>query len=291
VLFLGIVLALSLASEALAQTPIEGWDEAKFGMTPEELRKAYREEEEYYQDVYVHYQQKKLEKLPWGQRQLVKIIPGSNEGFWNEKKEYWSRKNGGLGYPHTLSNSWLRILEDDATVWPVVFTFVDNKLFNVRIRLGGGRIEVSSWEGVYKGEVEARRELNLKLSKLKKALTNKYGDPLKKKEIEEESEKEVLSPPALFKGSPRASEPIPMVIRRESLTWVDAKGNMLKLESYFEEFRYEERSYNLFSHCEINYFDKELTELWEKKQDQWRKEVAQWEKKGKKLREKGVESF
>ena len=39
--FMGVALALFLASQVLAQTPIDGWDKAKFGMSPEEVERAY----------------------------------------------------------------------------------------------------------------------------------------------------------------------------------------------------------------------------------------------------------
>ncbi|GAH85684.1 unnamed protein product, partial [marine sediment metagenome] len=50
--FMGVALALSLASQALAQAPIDGWDKAKFGMSPGEVETAYDEEmsEKYSED-------------------------------------------------------------------------------------------------------------------------------------------------------------------------------------------------------------------------------------------------
>jgi len=44
VIFIVIALTLFFASQVLAQAPIEGWDKAKFGMSPEEVRTAYSEE-------------------------------------------------------------------------------------------------------------------------------------------------------------------------------------------------------------------------------------------------------
>ena len=39
IIFMSMNLVLFLTSKVLAQAPIEGWDKAKFGMTPEGLKK------------------------------------------------------------------------------------------------------------------------------------------------------------------------------------------------------------------------------------------------------------
>ena len=49
--FVGASLVLFFTSKVLAQTSaIEGWDKAKFGMTPEEVRKIYSAEEKYFEE-------------------------------------------------------------------------------------------------------------------------------------------------------------------------------------------------------------------------------------------------
>ena len=52
VIFLGMTLILFLAFQALGQAPIVYMFKAEFGMTPEELRTAYKEEEENHNNAY-----------------------------------------------------------------------------------------------------------------------------------------------------------------------------------------------------------------------------------------------
>jgi len=52
VIFTGLTLVLFLISSGLAQAPIVYMFKAEFGMTPEELRAAYKEEEENYNNAW-----------------------------------------------------------------------------------------------------------------------------------------------------------------------------------------------------------------------------------------------
>jgi len=149
VFFTELTLFLFLIPLALAQAPIEGWDKAKLGMSPEELKDAYKEEEGYFE-----------------QRPHL-------GDFWTATKENrfgrtlllfgWS---GPL--PYTLYTGELRVLGKEAGLY---FRFVNTKLFEIEIK---GR-------PIYeKAELE---ELKLKL---KNALVAKYGKLIREEQLEEE---------------------------------------------------------------------------------------------------------
>lgn len=288
VILLGVVLAL-LTSQALAQAPIDGWDKAKFGMSPEELREAYGEEEEYYKDTYyqeLDYIEKRyggVDLNRWeskGYKQHKENL-GKYKPFWKETEEYWSREERGFGHPLTLyPRQPFKILGEENT--SITFGFVANKLYNIEITL---RVEIDVFVYILPEShiEEAARKNQMskqKLVALKNALARKYGDSFGKEEEELERKYDSVT---------FGEYMIP--IRREILIWSDAKGNTVKLQSDFEQFRLGQKDYSLLSQFTICYFDKELTELGEKKENQWRKEVAQWEKRGEELRTKGLDSF
>ena len=109
-----------------------------------------------------------------------------------------------------------------------------------------------------------------KLTELKNTLIEKHGDYFKK--IEEEAEQTKV----------------------ETLIWVDENGNRFAVENHFWQRLSAGKFGDIFEGevwLVINYFDKNLTELWEEKQEQWRKKVDEWREIGEKLREKGIESF
>ena len=104
-------LILLLVPQVLAQAPIKGWDKAEFGMSPEELKKAYKEEDEYF-----------LHK------------------FWMEEEDVRSEVNYYYPPPYPLVTILLEVLGED--LW-VEYSFVDNKLFAIEISLLG---EVMDWD-------------------------------------------------------------------------------------------------------------------------------------------------
>ena len=95
------ILTLIFSLQALAKkAEITGWDKAKFGMSPEELKKAYREEEEYFKpDI-----------------------------FWKEKREDKFSHT-----PYILSTSRFIIFREEGRV---IFYFANNKLFEITITDG-----------------------------------------------------------------------------------------------------------------------------------------------------------
>lgn len=267
VVFLGITLVLFFASQALAQMPITGWDKAKFGMSPGELREAYGEEEKYYEDEF--YQELDFIKNyytsdPEKMESELKWKESNKEEFWYERKECWSEEKDGIFYPYQLSNTWLRVFGNYPDF--IHFKFIDNQLFNISISVRTDSLWSLSEEEVHEFILK-RTE---KLTELKNTLIEKYGDCFEK--IEEGAEQ----------------------TRTETLKWVDKNGNILEVKNYYHYFWETSKGWTV---CEgevwymINYFDKNLTELWEEKQDQWRKKVDERRERGEKLREKGIESF
>lgn len=132
-----MILALFLASQVLAQSPIEGWDKAKFGMSPEDLRNAYAEEERFYLEE-EYYRMKDYWKGGWWielkepeeylgtekDKELEDIR--MRDPFWEKQKE-----NEFTYTPYTLHTRKLKVLGGEAEVW---FYFVDNKLFRIKIK-------------------------------------------------------------------------------------------------------------------------------------------------------------
>ena len=268
VVYLGMTLILFLTSQALTQTLITGWDKAKFGMSSGELREAYEEEEKYYEDEF--YQELDFIKNyytsdPEEMEFELKRKESNKEEFWYERKECWSREKDGIGYPYQLSNTWLRVFG----FYPdfIHFKFVDNQLFNISISVEkDSTFSTSPEEEADKFTLKRTEEL----TELKNTLIEKYGDYFEKTEEE--------------KGQTRV----------ETLIWVDENGNTLVVENHFRQRLSAGKFGDIFEGevwLVIDYFDKNLTELWEEKQDQWRKKVEEWRERGEKLREKGIESF
>ena len=74
ILNIAVSLGLFLASQVLAQAPIKGWDKAKFGMSPTELREAYKEEEEYFNQLVAEGYFDEEEKKLWDGIRLFLIL-------------------------------------------------------------------------------------------------------------------------------------------------------------------------------------------------------------------------
>lgn len=146
---LWLSLILLFVSQTIAQVPIEGWDKAKFGMSPEELRDAYKEEEEYFE-----------QKPHLGD-------------FWSVTEENrFGRIHPLFGWsgplPYTLYTGELRVLGEKAGLH---FRFVNTKLFEIEIK----------GKPIYK-----KAELEELKSKLKNILAAKYGKPIREEHLEEE---------------------------------------------------------------------------------------------------------
>ena len=262
--FVVIVLTLSFASQVLAQASIEGWDKAKLGMSPVELREAYEEEERYYEDKFYqeldfikNYYASDLEEM----ESALKWRESSKKEFWYERRECWTKEKDGTGYPYQLSNTWLRAFGHYPDF--IHFKFVDNQLYNISIS-----VKTDSLWTIWEKEVHEFTSKRKKLTESKNTLIEKYGDCL-----EETADQESV----------------------EVLIWVDKNGNTLEVRNRFwwgsSEPKEGIKVYEGENHYLINYFDKNLTELWEEKQDQWRKKVDERRERGEKLREKGIESF
>lgn len=286
VIFTVMALTLFSVSQALAQTPIEGWDKAEFGMSPEEVREAYAEEEQYYKDEYyqkLEYIEKYYSRRPFAgwERALERErnSHGEYEEFWKEGEECWSREGEGIGYPYALSCFW----------FAPNFSFVDGKLYKIEIYFYETTIRDLHYisDSFLEEDIERNGEKEQKLIRLEDFLIEKYDDYSEKKETKSERQ---LTVDGIFVAENRRGTKT-IAVRTETSIWVDGNGNRITLECGYELFSDEEESYDFLSYYEISYYDKILTELWEKKQEQWKIEVAEWKRKGEELRLKGVDSF
>jgi len=170
-IFVGVSLVLFFAFKVLAQTSaIEGWDKAKFGMTPEEVREAYSAEEKYFEEKY------KIDSLFW-------FVQEEGESLWfvveEGKFSPW--------FPYTLTTPFLKVLGREAGI---NFRFVENELFRIEI-MGAVAAPSKDWgrESISKRISEAG-ELQSNLWRLRRHLFNKYGEPF---EIEKTERKVILT--------------------------------------------------------------------------------------------------
>jgi len=151
-IFIGVGLILTLAFQVTAKQPIEGWDKAKFGMTPQELRNVYKGEERHFEDF-------------WKE---------AEEGFYVEKSKYGLTTGA---RPYTLSTSKLKVFGENPEI---AFSFVDNRLF--KIQISGSLEEGMSWswdmdeEEIKLREKRANSFMN-QLFLLEKFFVEKYGQP------------------------------------------------------------------------------------------------------------------
>ena len=148
VIFVGMALTLFFASHGVAQAPILGWDKARFGMTPEELKDTYKKEEEYFEQE-----------------------PHIGD-FWAVTQENRFGIDSLLGWsgplPYTLCIREWRVLGKEAGVY---FRFVNTKLFEIEIK---------------GAPIYEKAELEELKSKLKNALVGKYGKPFREERLERE---------------------------------------------------------------------------------------------------------
>lgn len=132
VIFLGMTLVLFLASQALSQAPIVYMFKAEFGMTPEELRAAYKEEEENYNNACqqeMEYIEKYYADDP-EELQRQKEWVEKNKEFWVEIENEWmSHQLVTLRLEPMLSLGELGGSSVD------FFSFGDNGLFETETRV------------------------------------------------------------------------------------------------------------------------------------------------------------
>jgi len=161
-----IGLALFLASQVLAQAPIEGWDKAKFGMTPEELRAAYT------QEVVSYLKQGVASGLD--QVWTKQGIPS----FWLEWGESELRQ-----IPYSLSTGKLKVLGLEAGI---SFDFVHFALFEISVSA-----EIRNPKNIPMSQrLEVIDKFNAKLDDLRNHLIEKYGTPLNEETKEHGSQKD-----------------------------------------------------------------------------------------------------
>ncbi|TET62228.1 hypothetical protein E3J48_04525 [Candidatus Aerophobetes bacterium] len=281
VVLIGVILALFLASQVLAEVPIEGWDKAKFGMSPEEVRSAYAEEEEFFRP----------------------------DAFWEEQRE-----DKFSHFPYALSTSRMKLLGQKGTV---ILFFVNDKLFEIILVAGHVKevtdfmpgVLVGGWqEGKSKGIMtleERKRKMTEALEQLKlmkeerskkpwkpdgsggvremaAQMTYDLGFDLKQTEerirngMKENRPLEVLIDKY---GEPSIVEWGDGAIHR----WDDEKGNILLLRDYVPLSAHTSDYLRFYSFI-ITYTCGELLELWARRADAL-------ENKWRRVTEKGAEAF
>ncbi len=120
--------------QVLAQAPIDGWFKAKFGMTPEELREAYKEEEENYNNAC----QQEMEYIEKHYANDPEELQRQKEWIEKNKMEFW------VEYVEGEMTYWLVTLclkpmlsLEELGGWSVdFFKFGDNGLFETETKVG-----------------------------------------------------------------------------------------------------------------------------------------------------------
>ncbi len=258
-------LVLIFSFQVLAEEiEIQGWDKAKFGMSPEELMDAYAEEEEYFKP----------------------------DAFWQEKQE-----DKFSHIPYTLFTSRLEMLG----YWGgISFLFVNDKLFEI-IMAGGEektgfvpgellhRWEAGKLRGIMTSE-ERKKKMMETLEKIKlrreegKITPGDWEASLIERRIidvmKEEEPIEFLIEFLTNKyGEPSIVEQNVGTIHK----WNDKKGNVLLLREYIPlsaDFHLGIQVYIFI----ITYTSEELMNLWTAK-------VDEWEKERKRIIQKNIEVF
>ncbi len=113
VIFMVMTLTLFSVSQALAQAPIEGWDKAKFGMNPEEVRTAYSEE--LIQEEEAEYYERNAYRLLSLQSRVLKEFSGLVYLYFVDNKLFeislWFLKEPEQGSVREERRFWLTSLE------------------------------------------------------------------------------------------------------------------------------------------------------------------------------------
>jgi len=276
-------LVLIFSFQVLAgEVEIQGWDKAKFGMSPEEVRSAYAEEEEYFK-------------------------PGA---FWEEQRE-----DKLSHFPYTLFTSRVTVLERGGTV---ILFFVNDRLFEIIVAAGHvGKVTdfvpgefIRRWEeGKPKGIMtleERKRKMMEALEQLKlmkeerqkeatkdeisgtdirsfgRRLTYSFGFDIKWKEERIRDGMKENKPLELLTNKHEEASIIEWgdgAIHR----WDDEKGNILLLRDYVP-LSADAPDYLHYYSFIITYTSRELMNLWIAK-------IEEWEKEHKRITEKGIEVF
>jgi len=278
VIFVVTALTLSITSQVLAQVPIEGWDKAKLGMSSGDVRRAYSEEEQYWERYAPinPIQERDLGLLGWREE-----IMG---GFWQEKEE-----NQLLQEPYRLVTANLKILGRQAEV---TLDFIDNRLF--RIVLSGHLSQRSGIPGLREA-IEREKELlkeegSFGYPKDEEQLTfmEEWSSSENKSQWEKPAEERVF----------RFYQPkIDAVAVREFINWLTQKyGGRFEPNPEDETYYWKDANDNLLSlsvrfwtenrgwSFEVSYLNENLGNLWEQRRTGWSQDRER-------LTEREVESF
>ena len=133
VIFLGIALTVFFGSLALAEVPVDGWGMVKFGMTPEEVRRAYEEEQEEHAATY----EERMEYIERTYADDPEELERQREWMQNNMKDFWYEitQEDVPGVPHQLFTLRLQpILSlDELGVWSTdFFYFGENGLYETK---------------------------------------------------------------------------------------------------------------------------------------------------------------
>lgn len=261
----------------LAQAPIEGWDKAKFGMSPEELKEVYAQEDKYFTEKEGKYYATEAKIMAWiskypeakrtkAEAYIDRIVNAKTE---EERKKIYEIEWAKLLEPE---KAWtLRIgkrikklkgqLPEEtipklkSTFWSVEegnkFKKPPYELHTSKLKVLGVKADVyflfvgDRLFGItILGEkIYEEKELSLlksTLAKLKDKLITKYGPPVNK-----ETSKE-----------------------KESFEWEGPDDNLLSVEIWLTT----SSRWASFSSYTIKYRDRELTTLWERRVTKWEKE-------------------
>ena len=258
-------LVLIFSFQVLAgEIEIQGWDKARLGMSPEELRKVYVEEEEYFKP----------------------------DAFWEEKEE-----DKFSHIPYTLFTSRLITLGYSGGI---TFLFVNDKLFKIIMTGGDERIifgvdgllpwwEAGKLRGIMTSEerkkkmVETLEEIKLRKEEGKITFEDWETPLIESKIIDVIKGDEPIEYLIEFLtneyGEPSIVEQNVGTIHK----WSDKKGNVLLLREYIPlsaDFHLGIQTYIFV----ITYTSEELTKLWTAK-------VDEWEKERKRIIQKDIEVF
>lgn len=273
-----IVLGFFFASQVLAHEPIEGWDKAKFGMSPEDLRNAYAEEERLYleEEYYKRKDYSKEHREPeeyLGREKDTELEEITMENpFWEKERE-----NEFSYTPYILHTRELKVLGQRAEVW---FYFVDNKLFGIRVemtefedyplsrtitRLSGKSLSKEEEE---KEKIEIRRKKRKLMEKMREKyktlmsfLNDKYGNP---SIVDTDTD-------------------------REDYRWLDTKSNTPILNCSLEVG---EDRWNIEAKFNVIYASAKSEKVWLSKVNEWKKERKEIEERIREIKERiGIEAF
>lgn len=264
--FIVMALTLSFAPRVLAQSLIEGWDKAKFGMSPEELRNVYAEGEEYFKP----------------------------DAFWEEKKE-----DKFSHIPYTLFTSRLMTLGYSGGI---TFLFVNNKLFKIIMTGGEERMpfgfdfdgllpwwEAGKSRGIMTSEerkkkmVKTLEEVKLRREEGRIALRDFDTTIIERIIIDvmkgEEPTELLIEFLTNKYGEPSIVEQNVGTIHK----WNDNKNNLLLLREYIPLSANLSVGIKIYLFI-ITYTSRELMNLWTAK-------IEEWERERKRITEKDIEVF